>query len=296
MTGSAADADDLVQDTFLKVFEKAPVDDGRPLRPWLVKVAMNAARDLLRRRRRVAYTGPWLPSPVATDDPEGPLGAIELDVPGLGSTEARYDLVESVSFAFLVALERLTPQQRAVLLLRDVFDYSVAESADLLETSQAAVKTTLHRARAKLAAYDAQPRRRGVPSATSRTEAITHMLGLIVNGDVESFAALLADDVRAASDAAGVYRAALRWIDGPEKVARFYAGLYAKLGALGLEAQIEVRSLNGQPAFVVEVANAPEGLAPRFVQLFDVDAEGRVHGAFSVAAPAKLGAAGFTAV
>jgi RNA polymerase sigma-70 factor (ECF subfamily) len=295
MTGSAADADDLVQDTFVKVFEKPPAKDGRSVRGWLVKVAMNLARDLLRRRRRTAYTGPWLPSPVTTDDEAGPLGAIELEVAGLGSTESRYDLVESVSFAFLVALEQLTPQQRAILLLRDVFDSSVAETADILDCSQAAVKTTLHRARRKLAAYDAAERRvsKTGKSKSSAIDVVNKMIELIVAGDVDGFASLLADDVRAMSDGAGVYRAALKPIEGARNVARFYIGLFSKLAGAGLESNVTVRLVNGLPAVAVEIPGSPEGLAPRFVQLFDIDAEGMVRGAYSVLAPKKLTAAGF---
>jgi RNA polymerase sigma-70 factor (ECF subfamily) len=142
MTGIAADADDLVQETFLRAIERPPPRTDMALRPWLVRVALNLARDLLRRRRRRReYTGPWLPSPIETGEPgadaadDRVLPAFEPSLPGLGSTEGRYDLVESVTFAFLLALEALTPQQRAVLLLRDVFDYSVRETAEALAVS-----------------------------------------------------------------------------------------------------------------------------------------------------------------
>ena len=150
LTGSAADADDLVQETFVRTIERPPARMKDPLRPWLVRVAMNLGRDLLRRRRRAPYKGPWLPSPIETNGQDLfpreevalPLGEIALPLGEVappshevvfegGSTEGRYELLESVSFAFLLALEVLTPQQRAVLLLRDVFDYSVRETADL---------------------------------------------------------------------------------------------------------------------------------------------------------------------
>src|SRR5262249_59509545 len=109
MTGCAADADDLVQDTFVRVLARPPRMDD-PLRPWLVRVAMNLGRDLLRRRRRRPYVGPWLPSPIETGDEESP-PSFEPTLEGGLTTEGRYDLLESVSFAFLVALEALTPQQ-----------------------------------------------------------------------------------------------------------------------------------------------------------------------------------------
>src|SRR5262247_4142195 len=152
MTGSAADADDIVQDTFVRVLEKPPADMEAPLRPWLVKVAMNLSRDQLRRRRRREYVGPWLPSPVLTDGDD----QSQLDHPALteDSPGAHYDLVESVTLAFLLALEALTPAQRAVLLLRDVFDYSTSETAETLEMSETNVKVTLHRARQIMQAYN----------------------------------------------------------------------------------------------------------------------------------------------
>src|SRR5215510_13806324 len=128
MTGSAADADDIVQDTFVKVLERPPKDMKSPLRPWLVKVAINLSRDQLRRRRRREYFEPWLPSPVLTDDENLPS---QLDQSSSSETSpvTRYDLMESITMAFLLALEALTPAQRAVLLLRDVFDYSTIETA-----------------------------------------------------------------------------------------------------------------------------------------------------------------------
>ncbi|HLK36830.1 MAG TPA: sigma-70 family RNA polymerase sigma factor, partial [Polyangiaceae bacterium] len=121
MTGSAADADDVLQETFVRFVERPPVRMADPLKPWLVHVAMNVARDTLRRRKRRGYVGPWLPTPVeSTDDL-----AQSSEAPG----DARYELRESASYAFLVALEALQPRQRAVLLLRDVLDYSVQETA-----------------------------------------------------------------------------------------------------------------------------------------------------------------------
>src|SRR5258705_13309027 len=122
MTGSAADADDIVQDTFVRALEKPPADMNAPLRPWLVKVALNLSRDQLRKRRRREYFGPWLPSPVMT---EGDSQLALDDPPALEmSPVARYAFHESVTLPFLLALEALTPPQRAGLLLPDVFDNS----------------------------------------------------------------------------------------------------------------------------------------------------------------------------
>ena len=161
LTGSAADAEDLVQETFVRALSHPPARTDEPWRPWLVRVALNLGRDLLRRRRRRRYVGPWLPSPIETEDVPP-----SFEPAGDESPAARYDLLESVSFAFLLALEALTPAQRAVLLLRDVFDYSVRETARALGFTEANVKTLHLRARRALAAYDRT--RRSVGSRAGR--------------------------------------------------------------------------------------------------------------------------------
>src|SRR5215467_8035754 len=127
MTGSAADADDVVQETFVRAWKHAPdgLDDPRG---WLMRVAINAGRDVLRRRKRRGYVGPWLPTPIATRDD---ISAPE-PIADVRTQEARYGLHESASLAFLQVLELLTVTQRAALLLRDVFDYSAAEVAAAL--------------------------------------------------------------------------------------------------------------------------------------------------------------------
>src|SRR5688500_11587485 len=134
MTGVAADADDLVQETFARALAHPPPDVDRPWRPWLARIAVNLARDLVRRSKRRDYPGLWLPSPIETGDEAAP-PAVEPDE----GAAWRYDQLESVSLAFLLALEALTPRMRAVLLLRDVFDFSVRETADALDLSEANV-------------------------------------------------------------------------------------------------------------------------------------------------------------
>jgi RNA polymerase sigma-70 factor (ECF subfamily) len=103
LTGSAADAEDLVQETFARAIEHPPARTDEPWRPWLVRVAMNLGRDFLRRRRRRSYIGVWLPSPIDTGDEASP-PSYEPTFAGGMSAEGRYDLLESVSIAFLVAL------------------------------------------------------------------------------------------------------------------------------------------------------------------------------------------------
>ena len=280
MTGSAADAEDIVQETFARALAHPPPRSDAPWRPWLVRVALNLARDELRRRKRRSYCGPWLPEPV--DDDELGLGAHE---PAL--TTGRYELVESVSFAFLLALEALSPAQRAVLLLRDVFEYSSAETAAALDLGEANARVLLHRARRAMAEYD---RSRFVPARAARQqslELLTRFMGLFAQQDVAGMEKLLADDVVAYNDTDGRYHAAGIPVVGRSKVARFHAGI-ARLRAHE-RPRVSVRWMNGAPAVAVEFElEVADGLAPRFFTLGELDADGRVRRIYSVLAPAKL--------
>jgi RNA polymerase sigma-70 factor (ECF subfamily) len=291
MTGIAADADDLVQETFLRAIERPPPQPDAELRPWLVRVAMNLARDLLRRRRRrKTYVGPWLPTPIDTDD-DGAVPAVEATVAGLGSTEGRYDLVESVTFAFLLALEALTPQQRAVLLLRDVFDYSVHETATALAASDAAVKTTHHRARHAMAAYDRsrRPPTRDLCAETKR--ALTELIGAVFAGDTARAEATLSADVRAVTDGGGEFHAARLPVVGREKVARFFARLAARRAPGVVRA--DIRTLNGLPALVADFGTGRPGDPPRGVIRIDLGPDGLIRTVHSVLATRKLAAVSF---
>ena len=280
MTGVAADADDLVQDTFLRALERPPADTTAPLRPWLVRVAMNLARDLLRRRRRRPYVGPWLPSPVETPEPPLAPEAVEPR-----STEGRYDLIESASYAFLLALEALTPLQRAVLLLRDVCDYSVRETAWALDVSEGGVKAAHHRARRAMAAYDRtrRPPTRSLADATRA--ALAGFLGALAGGDASALEALLARDVRLTSDSGGEFHAARKVVVGPTLVARFFAKLTRRRGP---DARLDVRIVNGLPAMVLDFGRGRPGDPPRGVIRCELDADGRIAAFHAVLATRKL--------
>ncbi|MBN8228416.1 sigma-70 family RNA polymerase sigma factor [Corallococcus macrosporus] len=284
MTGVAADADDLVQEVYARALATPP-ERLDTLRPWLTRVAVNLARDHLRRRRREGYIGPWLPSPVETGDEEVPPSA-EARLPGGGSTEGRYELLESVSFAFLLALEALSPKQRAVLLLRDVFDYSVLEVAEALRMSEANVKVVHHRARAAMASYDQS---RCVPTRElqARTRAaLEAFLAAMMTGDVAAAEALLTSDARALSDGGGKVRAALVPIVGAPRVVLVVRRLMEMRGA---PVAWEARMLNGLPAFVAVYPPAKDPLmALHTVIRVDVDAHGRIHALHSVLEERKL--------
>jgi RNA polymerase sigma-70 factor, ECF subfamily len=283
MTGSAADADDIVQDTFVRAIERPPQRTDEPVRPWLVKVALNLSRDVLRRRKRREYVGPWLPSPIDTSDESAP-PSHEPSVDGRETLEARYDLLESVSIAFLVALEQLTPRQRAVLLLRDVFDYSVKETADALDLSEANVKTTHHRARNVMATYDRERIRPTPAVQTASRQALFQFLQRLQANDVAGVEALLAEDVKTTTDGGGEFRSALRVIEGRDKVARFYLAV----STIGQGLTTRVVMLNGLPAVVVDAAIVPPGVASRTVVQVDVDAAGRISHVYAVSASSKL--------
>jgi RNA polymerase sigma factor (sigma-70 family) len=283
MTGNAADADDLVQETFVRAIEHPPARTDEPMRPWLVRVAMNLSRDWLRRRRRRDYTGPWLPSPVPTD--EESLPSFEPEAPSEDSPAARYDLKESLSFAFLLALEALTPQQRAVLLLRDVFDYSTAETAEALDLTEANVKVTLLRARKRMKDYD-HHRADLSPARRAATQRALEQFMLYLNSrDVAGLERLLAADVINLSDGGGEVAAALRPIIGRDKLLRFFAGLSTKLRS---QPRAVFRELNGLPAIVFENVDSTLSRATRYTMQIELDDAGRISRLDSVLAPSKL--------
>ena len=249
-----------------------------------MKVALNLSRDLLRKRKRREYVGPWLPSPIETGDETAP-PSHEPAVDGAGTLEGRYDLLESVSFAFLLALETLTPTQRAVLLLRDVFDYSVRETADALDLTEANVKTTHHRARKAMETYHRgrQPPTRARQAAAGR--ALQQFLERLAAHDVAGIEALLAADVRTTTDGGGEFRSALRTIVGRDKVMRFYLSIVD----LTRDAAVRASLFNGSPGVLVEMRSLPkERLAPRTVMTLDLDAAGRISHIYVVSATLKL--------
>ncbi len=286
MTGVPADADDLVQETFLRAMERPPARADDELRPWLVRVALNLARDLLRRRRRRRYPGPWLPAPLPTGDDDGGDGpAFEPTIPGVGSTEGRYDLLESVSMAFLVALEALTPRQRAVLLLRDVFDYSVRETAWALDVSEANVKTTHHRARRAMADYDRARRPPSRERSDATRTAIARLMTALQGGQLAAIEAVLSGDVRAVSDAGGEFHAARKALIGPARVALFFRNISQRRTERTRAVPVV---LNGLPALAYEFGTGHPGDPPRGALTVQVDDDGRIRRLYIVLATRKL--------
>ena len=288
MTGNAADADDLVQETFVRAIERPPRRLDQPLRPWLVRVAMNLSRDYLRARRRRGYKGPWLPSPVPTgelSEAQETLASYEPPAPPDQSPAARYDLMESVSFAFLLALEALTPSQRAVLLLRDVFDYSTEESAAALDLTEANVKVLLSRARRKLGDYDKQRVRIDAARREQTRRALEEFLVCLSTGDTAKLERLLSEDALSLSDGGGEVAAALRPVRGRRNVLRLFTGLAKKTKGMP---RVMVGDFNGLPAVLVELGARGKGFATRFTLHLELDRSGLINRLSIVLAPSKL--------
>lgn len=276
MTGSAADADDVVQETFLRALAAPPPETKNP-EPWLVTVALNVARDRLRKRKRESYRGPWLPSPIDAHDlePEPP----SMDDQG---TEARYSMLESVSFAFLLALEALTPLQRAVLLLRDVLDYSAEETARAVGSNAGAVKVQLLRARRKMASYESG---RAPTDYEATQEALVQFLTALRDEDSAAIEKLLAKDAVAKTDAGGEFLAAGIDLVGPDRIARALLGIRKKAPAL---LRFEIRMLNGAPFFVGEQDSTSPKVARHFAMACELDRDGKICAFYTVLATAKL--------
>ncbi|MGB5695389.1 MAG: RNA polymerase sigma factor SigJ [Polyangiales bacterium] len=226
LLGSAAEAEDAVQDTWLR-WRSADEASIREPRAWLCRVLSRICIDRLTsaRARREVYPGTWLPEPVLTTSPVD---------------------AESISLGFLVLLERLSPLERAVFVLRRAFDYTHVEIAETVGISEAASRQSLHRAKLRLA--DGIPRFSADRAAHSRLlEAFARVLA---SGEVSSIAALLAEDATLFADGGGkVPGAALRPICGREPIARFLVGLRRKTD-LGEDFILKVAEVNGWPSLI----------------------------------------------
>jgi len=280
LTGSAEDADDVVQESFSRLLAQPPATPVEELGPWLARVATNLGIDALRRRRRRAYTGPWLPAPVELGD--------SLDEPASEALdpERRYSLTESASYAFLIALEALSPRQRAVLLLRDVLGCSALETAARIDTSEGSVRVLHLRARRALESYD---KARCIPTPELRERhrvALQQFLDCLLAQDARGLEALLAESVHTVTDAAGEYTALATPLVGREKVARLY--LVAAMHRREVGVRTEIRLVNGLPAALVTLERPARRQAPRSLLRCELDERGRIHLVHAVLAPQKL--------
>jgi RNA polymerase sigma-70 factor (ECF subfamily) len=259
MLGSAADAEDVLQETWLRW---AGVDLGivQDQRAYLVRIVTRQALDRLRAlgRRKESYVGPWLPEPLLT-------------APDVAEDA---ELAESVSMAMLLVLETLTPIERAVFVLREVFDLAYDEIAEAVDKSPAAVRQLAYRARAHVAAR----RQRGVVSAAETRNALQAFQRAIETGDLRNLLDILAPDVVLLGDGGGVVQATLSPVMGADKVARVLA---AGLGRLAAAARQPVQ-VNGYPALIVRVNGEIDT-----VLALRID-DGLVTGLYAVRNPEKL--------
>ncbi|MFD9724654.1 RNA polymerase sigma-70 factor [Streptomyces sp. NPDC059072] len=231
MLGSATEAEDIVQDAYLR-WTSADRGDVEHPGAWLAKAVTNLCLNALTsaRARREEYVGPWLPEPVLTGG--GALGPLE-------SAEQR----DSVSMALLVLLERLTPVERAVYVLREAFAYSHREIAGLLDLSEANCRQLHHRAAARVAA----PKPRFEPDPERWQSLVETFLEAARGGDVARLETMLTADAKYVGDGGGVVSAALRPILGRDKVARFAVGIMAKYGD---DLTIRFAEVNGSPTLL----------------------------------------------
>jgi RNA polymerase sigma factor (sigma-70 family) len=268
LLGQASDAEDMVQEAWLRY--AAHADGVRDPRAWLVRAVARLSLDHLRsaRLRRERYVGPWLPEPVLTG------GAVADDPLEL------VERLELLSLGALAMLERLSPQERAVLVLREALDQSHAEIAATLGVSEESSRQLLARARRRIAASHA----RVTPSADAHRRLAGALLTAFRAGDVRSLVDLLREDAVAVTDGGGEVLAARLPVMGRDRVLRLFAGLLAKAPP---ELRATAAGVNGLPGLVVHAGGGPV----QVLQLV-VDAGGRIAEVLVVAAPSKLAFAG----
>ncbi|MDX3571961.1 RNA polymerase sigma-70 factor [Streptomyces sp. ID05-47C] len=265
MLGRVADAEDVVQDAWLR-WAAADRGDVREPRAYLVRVVTRLALDRLARikARNEAYVGPWLPEPYVTD-----FGDTVQDI------AERAVLADSVSLAVLVVLESLSPLERAVFVLREAFGYPHADIAAVLDRSESAVRQLAGRARRHVderrPRYDVDP--------VQRRELTERFLAAATEGDLEGLLDLLAPDARLVGDSGGKAKAPLRVLESADHVGRFLVGVSRK----GVpDMSMRVIELNGGPAVLLLSGGKPDSV----LQL-DV-ADGRVQTVYALRNPDKL--------
>ena len=266
LLGSAADAEDAVQDAWLKwsAADRSQVADPKA---YLTRIVSNESLERLRsaRHKRETYVGPWLPEPILT---------------GADTTEVVLD-AESVSMALLVVLETLSPLERAVFVLKEVFAFSYGEIAEMVERSEAAVRQAGHRAREHV-----QARRPRFAADRSQQRAATErFFAAATGGDVNALMELLSPDVTLWTDGGGKVRQALRPVVGATTVAAWFGsmGTVTYQGVEPADMKAELVDINGGLGIVFR---SPDRVIATVT--LDFDAEGRITTIHNVANPDKL--------
>ncbi|WP_406264444.1 RNA polymerase sigma-70 factor [Actinacidiphila glaucinigra] len=260
LLGSASEAEDAVQETFLR-WQAADVDRVDVPEAWLTKVLTNLCLNQLTsaRARRETYVGEWLPEPLLAGDPM--LGPAD-------TAEQR----ESVSYAVLVLLERLTPNERAVYVLREAFAYPHREIAEILDITEAASQQIHHRAKKHVADGRARGAGAGIDEAAAR-RVVEEFLAAATSGRTEPLVRLLTQDAVAVGDGGGKVPARAKAFEGALAVAKFLRGLFkpgaAKRTLVGGTAEVHATDVNGDPAVVAVVDGRVVG-----VMCLEVTADG----------------------
>ncbi|MFG3245227.1 RNA polymerase sigma-70 factor [Streptomyces sp. NPDC048187] len=260
MLGSAADAEDVLQETWLK-WAGVDLDTVRDRRAYLVRITTRQALNRLRTlgRRKESYVGSWLPEPLLTT-PD-----VAEDV----------ELADSVSMAMMLVLETLAPVERAVFVLREVFDLGYDEIADAVEKSPAAVRQIAHRARAHVAAR----RPREAVSRSETQDALAAFQRAVLTGDLQGLLDILAPDVVLLGDGGGIKQAVLRPVNGADKVARLMLGGLVKLP---VTMTMDPAQVNGHPALVIRLDGELDTVVAVHIEA------GRITGLYAVRNPEKL--------
>ena len=267
MLGSASDAEDVLQDAWLRYRGVEPSTIRSP-KAFATTIVTRLCLDRLKSARatREQYVGPWLPEPVLTSEVEGP--------------DTMLQRSESVTLAFLVLLEKLSPEERAVFLLKDVFEYEHAEIAEMLGTTIENSRQLLHRAKAHLA--NGRPRVTG--TAASRRAVAERFAQAFSSGDASALTALLTSDAGMWSDGGGKASAARRPLIGRDHIVNFLVGLHRTAQNTGLvsELSLTLEDVNCEPALVLRVGSRLESI---FV--FSIEDDG-ISGIRVVRNPDKL--------
>jgi RNA polymerase sigma-70 factor (ECF subfamily) len=256
MLGSATDAEDVLQDAWLRL-SSADTADVRSPKAFAATIVTRLCLDRLKsaRARREAYVGPWLPEPVLTGGEVAPDELAERS--------------ESVTLAFLVLLETLSAEERAVFLLKEAFDYEHAEIARVLGTTAANSRQLFHRARAKI--RPAAAGRDAAGESEARRAVAARFAQAFRAGDASGLAQLLAADVTFVADGGGKVASARRPLAGRDDVLKFLVGLNRAARATGLasRASLHLTEVNAEPAIVLRVGDQLDGV---FVLSIEADA------------------------
>lgn len=268
MLGSATDAEDILQDAYLR-FQGARLEDIQSPKAYLsaavVRLCLNQLRSA--RAKREIYVGPWLPEPL-----------LDAQHPELVNPEARAVEADSISLAFLVLLQRLTPAERAVFLLREVFEYEYAEIAAIFQRSEVACRQLFSRAREHIAAH----RPRFDVDREQHRRLLSEFGHAVTNGDLHTLENLLADEATLWTDGGGKVPGAIRHpMRGRRHVARFLVGATARFAPPG--AQFSVEDINGAPALLIRRADG----TPFLVVAIDTE-RGQISTIWAIANPDKL--------